>query len=80
MTPEEIRLAVVQLLEARHTLREAQQLVKDAEENLTEMYCSENTALSEWNTISIDTEHFDLKFGIEDASFKSLELNQFKHF
>lgn len=80
MTTEEIRLAVVQLLEAQHTLREAQQLVKDAEESLTEMYRSDNSILAAWNTIAVDTDHFDLKFDEEDASFKSLTLNEFKHF
>ena len=80
MTPEEIRLAVVQLLEAQHTLRQAKQLVEDAENNLTEMFRREDNILEVWNTIAIDTDYWDLKFDIEDVTFQSLTSNQFKHF
>jgi len=81
MTTEGIKLAVVQLLEAQHTLREAQRLVEDAENNLTEMFRSEDNILDEWNTIAIDTDHWDLKFDVEKGGqFESLTLNRFKHF
>jgi hypothetical protein len=80
MTTEEIKSAIAQLIEARHTLKKAQKLVEDAENSLTDMFRSEETILDEWNTIAIDEDHWDLKFNLDEAFFESLTLNRFKHF
>lgn len=80
MNPEEIKSAVIQLLEANAALDNARQYVADVEAHLTNLYNAEDSILDEWNTIKIDDSFWDLKFDIESGEFESLKPNRFKHF